>query len=65
VPKITSEPLIRVQLRIYKKDKARLEALFANNIGVNEGVRKILRHWLNQSEDEMRAHMDELKADDL
>ena len=53
MPKLVDEPLVRLQVRLYKKDKARLEKLFKNNIGVNEAIRKIVRLGLDQAEAEI------------
>lgn len=63
MPKISDEPLLRMQVRIYKRDKPRLDALFGPNIGINEGIRKIIRLFLNQSEDKIRKAIDEQGTD--
>jgi len=50
MPRLSDEPLLRMQVRIYRKDHARLSALFGDNIGLNEGIRKIIRLFLDQAE---------------
>lgn len=64
MPKITDEPLLRLQVRIYKRDKARLDKLFKNNIGVNEAIRKIIRKALNQADEEMANELNKLNAEE-
>lgn len=55
MPKLSDEELLRIQVRIYKRDHARLTALFKDNIGLNEGIRKIIRLFLNQAEAKIEA----------
>jgi hypothetical protein len=65
MPKISDEPLLRMQVRIFKRDKNRLDNLFKDNIGLNEGIRKIIRLFLNQSEEKIRQIIDSIDLEDL
>ena len=64
MPKLVDEPLIRIQVRLYKRDKARLEKLFKGNIGLNEGIRKIIRLALNQADAEIARTASLLKQEE-
>lgn len=57
MPKLSDEPLLRMQVRIYKRDHQRLVNLFGENIGLNEGIRKIIRLFLDQAESKIQSEI--------
>lgn len=60
MPKITSEPLVGVYIRLYKKDYAQVKKLYGEEFGVNRALRAILRSFLTQTEAKTRLAIDAL-----
>ena len=49
MPKITEEPLVRIQLRLFESDLAELRQIYSQTIGVNDAIRTIIRSFLTQA----------------
>ena len=50
MPKLESEPLEAIQLRLYRRDLETLRALYGSTLGVNRTIRTIIRTFLKQKE---------------
>jgi ribosomal protein S20 len=58
MPKITDEPLVAIQLRIYKTDLEKLRRQYGSEFGVNKTIRSIIRTFIKQVEAKANEEID-------
>jgi len=58
MPKITDEPLVAIQLRIYKTDLEKLRRQYGSEFGVNKTIRAIIRTFIKQVEAKANEEID-------
>lgn len=63
MPRISEEPLVRYQVRLFERDVKRLRELYGQQFGVNRAIRTIIRAFVNQSEAQARAMIDAAEAE--
>ena len=61
MPKISEEPLQLLQVRIFKSDDSRLDALCGPKLNKNRLIRTIIRTYLNNTEAAINKRIDEME----
>lgn len=62
MPKISEEPLVAIQLRLFAADLETLRRLYGQSTGVNKAVRTIVRTFLRQADAKAAAMIDANEA---
>jgi hypothetical protein len=62
MPKITDEPLVKIQLTLFKKDHEALRQIYGADFGVNRAIRTIIRTFITQTNAQADAKINASEA---
>lgn len=62
MPKIFSEPVVQLKLRLFESDVAILRSVYKNDIGVNAAVRNIVRRYVRHLTERTTRLIDETEV---